>query len=282
MPETVLTEHLPASRLNWPDEIRLGLLTAEAPFVARARALGGRIDTRRAGEDAQLRALAAHCGLSVVFRYGAVVSFGCSEAAAEALDSALMPYVTDAASPKEIESALITVRADTSDRIGTDGQIRLEDASDERLMLVAIVLARNVVLSRHEESVSEAFERIAPLVSELHDQGRTRLPIKSAMQLLGRVLAARHRVTGSVQADERPDVLWDHPELDRLYARLDAEYELGERAEVLEHKFQTLGEFTEVLLDIVRDKRTFRLELAVIGLIAFEIVLSLITMAGHH
>ena len=47
------------------------------------------------------------------------------------------------------------------------------------------------------------------------------------------------------------------PALDRLYARLEAEYELKERAEVLERKFGALGDFTEVLLDIVQDKRAF-------------------------
>ena len=84
---------------------------------------------------------------------------------------------------------------------------------------------------------------------------------------------------GTAQANDRPDLLWDHPGLDRLYARLEAEYELDERAEVLERKFVALGDVAELLLDIVRDKRAFRLELAIIALIAFEIVLSLISMA---
>jgi uncharacterized Rmd1/YagE family protein len=96
--------------------------------------------------------------------------------------------------------------------------------------------------------------------------------------LIGDVLAARHRVMGTVQVDERPDVLWDHPGLDRLYARLEAEYELNERSEVLERKFGALGDFTDALLDIVQEKRAFRLEAAIIALIAFEIMLSILKM----
>ena len=48
---------------------------------------------------------------------------------------------------------------------------------------------------------------------------------------------------------------------------------------MLARKYGALGDFTEVLLDIVQDKRAFRTEIAIIALIAFEIVLSLVNMA---
>ena len=121
--------------------------------------------------------------------------------------------------------------------------------------------------------------RISPLVNDLQENGRARLPIRRVMKLVGNVLAARHRVMGMAQVDERPDILWDHPELDHLYVRLEAEYELKERAEVLERKFVALGDSAEVLLDIVQDIRAFRLEVAIIALIALEIVLTLSDMA---
>ena len=43
---------------------------------------------------------------------------------------------------------------------------------------------------------------------------------------------------------------------------------------MLERKFGALGDFTEVLLEIAQDKRAVRLEMAVIALIAFEVLLS--------
>jgi uncharacterized Rmd1/YagE family protein len=261
-----------------PDFVKLGSLPAATPLIARARLLGARIDTRDVATDATAAALATDVGLTFVFRYGVVVTIGAGSEPTHQLDSVLLGYVVDPTQIQEVESATLEGRPDGGDRIGPDGQIQLVDMVYERLLLTAIVLARSVVLARDEILVSEAYDRIGPLVTDLRENGRARLPIRPAMQLVGNVLAARHRLTGTAQVDERPDLLWDHPQLDRLYVRLEAEYELKERAEVVVRKFGALGDFTEVLLDIVQDKRAFRVEIAIIALIAFEILLTLFNM----
>lgn len=261
------------------DVVTVGHLQAAGELVATARLLGAKIQTKAlAGDEGFLRA-AGRAGLTFVFRYGVVVTFSSPTQPAEALDAVLAPHIVEPTDLTETETAGIAVRPDSGDRIGPDGLIVLADGSRERLELVATVLSRSVVLARNEMLVSQAFDTSSPVVSDLRENGRVRLSIRKVMQLVGDVLAARHRVMGTVQVGERPDLLWDHPELDRLYTRLEAEYELGERAEVLDRKFGALGLFSEALLDIVRDKRGVRLEAAIIALIAFEILLMLFEMA---
>lgn len=267
--------------LRSPDYVALGACDNTGPLVACARLLGARIETRDVAGDARVAARAARAGLCFVFRYGVVVSIGPAGRSHETLDAVLTSHVIDPTLVEETESATIVVRSGGKDRISTDGQIELEDASAERLLLLATVLAYSVVLSRDEILVSDAFDHIGPLVADLRQNGRVRLSIAPVMRQVGEVIAARHRLMGTAQVDERPDILWDHPHLDRLYARLEDEYELKERAQVLERKFVALGDFTEVLLDIVQDKRAFRLEAAIIGLIVFEICLTLFNMATH-
>ena len=262
-----------------PDFVMLGETPARPPFVMRARLLGLRIDTRSLLDAAAAGTFPDDGGLTVAFRDGVIVSVGAEGAEDIGIDALVRPYVIEPDDAQETETTGIVVRPGSGDRIAADGQIQLIDSSPDRLLLVAIVLARSVMLSRDEILVSEAFDRIAPLVGDLRENGRSHLSIRAAMQLVGNALAARHRIMGTAQANDRPDLLWDHPELDRLYARLEGEYELDERADVLERKFVALGDVAEILLDIVRDKRAFRLEIAVIGLIGFEIVLSLISMA---
>ena len=261
-----------------PDFVTLGRLHAATPLLAKARFLGTRIDTREVATDPAAATLAAELELTVVFRYGVVVVIGSEDQPTDRLDAILQSHVVDPTLMEESETARLELRPDGGDRIGPDGQIQLAEFSHERLLLAAIVLARSVALARDEILVSEAFDAIGPLVTDLRENGRARLPIRPAMRLVGNVLAARHRLTGTAQVDERPDLLWEHPELDRLYVRLEAEYELTERAEVLTRKFGALGDFTEVLLDIVQDKRAFRVEIAIIALIAFEILLTLFNM----
>ena len=261
-----------------PDFVILGALPDRGKLVASARVLAGRIDTRALVEDNRKLLTRPNDGITFVFRYGAVVSITASIQSTQDIDAALHRYLRDPAGSIEAETAELNLTKHGGDRIGEDGQIMLADGDEARLTLVAIVLARSAVLSRDEILVSQAFDRIAPLVADLRETGRTRFPVRQAMRLVGEVLAARHRVMATVQADERPDVLWDNPELDRLYARLEAEHELDDRAEVLERKFVALGDFAEVLLNIIQDKRAFRLELAIIALIAFEIVLALVNM----
>lgn len=263
-----------------PEMVALGTVPDSALFTATAQLLGGRVDTREVALDPVLAALVPAAGLTFVFRFGVAVTIAAGPALpdTDALLAALRIHVSDPITAREVESAQLALASSGGDRIGPQGRILLADTAPERLQLAATVLARSVLLARDETLVSEAFDRIAPLVADLRQNGRVRLAIHPVMRLLGEVLSARHRVLATVQADERPDLLWDNPGLDRLYDRLEDEYELGERATALQRKFAALGDFAEVLLDLAQDKRAFRLEAAIIALIAFELCLSLFKM----
>src|SRR5262249_44136067 len=97
-------------------------------------------------------------------------------------------------------------------------------------------------------------------------------------------LLVQHRVSGRVAVGEKPDVLWDRPDLERLYARLEDEYELSERVEALSRKLTVIADTATTLADIIDTKRTLRLEIVVVFLIAFEIVVTFyeIYVLGSH
>ena len=91
------------------------------------------------------------------------------------------------------------------------------------------------------------------------------------LKLIGQALLAQHRVSGRVAVEEKPDVLWDHPELERLYARLADEYELEERGDVLKRKLDVVGDTAQALTDIIDADRATRLEAAIVILIVLEL-----------
>jgi len=246
----------------------------------RALLLGTRIDTRNIDGLNEPEGLVLDgIGAAFVFRYGVLVLFDASPEVERNLIASLDGHVIEAMDVPELETASIEIRAGSEELVRTDGHILLREATPARLLLTATVLARSVVLARDEARIADAFDRIEPLVTDLREQGRARLPIRRVMQHIGDVLAAQHRVVGRAQIGEKPDMLWDHPELDRLYARLEAEFELNDRARAIERKLEVVGDAADVLLNLVQDKRSHRLEIAVIVLIAFEVLLNLYHLA---
>lgn len=256
-------------------------LLDQQPARADVRALlvGTRIDTRGlAGFVEPSRLAPTGAGAIFIFRYGVVVLFGASPEIEADILSRLQPHILDPLAVAEVETATIEVRSQTHEQVDASGHVILVEPTAERLLLTATVLARSVVLGWDEVQIAKAFDRIEPLVAGLKAHGRAGLPIRRVMQYIGDVLDARNRVVGRAQISEKPDILWDHPDLDRLYGRLETEFELGDRERVIERKLAVIGDAADVLLNLVQDKRSVRLELAIIGLFAIEILLTLYTI----
>jgi len=96
------------------------------------------------------------------------------------------------------------------------------------------------------------------------------------LRLIGQSLLAQHRLAGRVAVREKPDILWDRPDCERFYARLEDEYELIERAEDLDRKLSVIGSTAEALLDMLDTSRFLRLEVLVVVLILAELALGVI------
>jgi uncharacterized Rmd1/YagE family protein len=249
----------------------------------RALLLGARIDTRDLVDFVEPERIElSGIGGAFVFRYGVVVLFGASPEVERELIDRLAAHIIEPLATPEIETAWIEIRSDGEETVSADGHIRLREATLERLLLTATVLARSVVLARDESRIAEAFDTVEPLINELRTHGRAVMPIRRVMQNIGDMLAVQHRVVGRAQISEKPDLLWDYPQLDRLYARLEAEFELGDRARAIERKLEVIGDAAEWLLDLVQDKRSLRLELAVLALIAIETTLSFYELWRHY
>ena len=92
----------------------------------------------------------------------------------------------------------------------------MKDASPERLQIVANVLSKSLMLSHYETRIASAFDRIEPLATGLKRKGRSGSQASDLLRQIGDVLLTQHRMVGRVEISEKPDVLWDHPELERF------------------------------------------------------------------
>jgi uncharacterized Rmd1/YagE family protein len=266
------------------------IISAEmgARVTAHALYVGDRINTVGfEGEVLSTLPLAIRvgkAGVAVLFRYGVAVLIGLSpEDEADFLE-ALKPRIGGQLVRFEEEIAVVAIVSEAEDQVQAGGPIQLRDVSPERLLVIADVLAKSVVLAHDEREVAKVFEIIEPFAKELADHGRTRRNRKGMLKLLGNALLVQHRVSGRVAVAEKPDVLWDRPDLERLYARLEDEYELKERVDALNRKLAVVAETANTLADIIDTRRSLHLELIIVVLIALEIVVTFyqIYAAGGH
>jgi len=163
---------------------------------------------------------------------------------------------------------------ETEDQVSAGGPILVRDMSPERLLVVSDVLAKSVVLANDEREVAKVFETIEPAARELAIRGKTKRDRTGILKLIGNALLVQHRISGRVAIAEKPDALWDRPDLERLYARLEDEYELKERVDTLNRKLAVIAETANTLADIIDTRRSLRLEMIIVLLIAFEIVIT--------
>jgi required for meiotic nuclear division protein 1 len=251
---------------------------AAPQLTAHALQIGDRINT--AGFEGQVLSSAPLAvrqgsnGLAVVFRYGVVVFIGLSAAEEAEFLEKLKVRCFGRITPPEEEWARIQVAKEAEESIPVGGPILVREFSLERLLLVADALAKSVVLGRDERQVANVFDTIEPFARELANFGKTSRNRTDLLKLLGNALLVQHRVSGRVAVGEKPDVLWDRPDLERLYARLQDEYELNERVETLNRKLAVIADTATTLADIIDTQRSLRLEIIVVILIAFEIIIT--------
>lgn len=249
--------------------------------MARALLVGDRIDA--AGlERADMIAtvpLAIRLGPTkfvALYRFGVAVFVGLSAMEETRFLEKITNRISGKPDGKNEETAVLEIRSDYEDRVPPGGPVEIPDLSSARFLVVADVLAKSVSLARDEGKLGGVFDIIEPFATQLARTGRTPWHRRSMLKLIGEALLAQHRISGRVAVEEKPDILWDRPSLERLYARLEDEYELNERAKAITQKLNVIVETGQVLTDIFDVDRATRLEAVIVILILVETLITVL------
>jgi uncharacterized Rmd1/YagE family protein len=248
--------------------------------TARALLLGDRIDTPGLERSDMISAtpLAFHAGANgfvALYRFGVAVMVGLSPLEEDEVLGQVKLRVSGSHEHTDDESAILEISPELDDKIPPGGAIAMKDLSPQRLLVVADALAKSVSLGRDEREVNSVFDIIEPFAADLAQNGRPPWRRRAMLKLIGQTLLVQHRVSGRVAVEEKPDVLWDRPDLERLYTRLEDEYELKERADTLKRKLDMIVETARTLTDMIDANLATRLEATIVVLILAEILLTL-------
>ncbi|MGD1038912.1 MAG: RMD1 family protein [Roseiarcus sp.] len=250
-------------------------------LTARALIVGERIDTAGLERPDMISSLplafrVGPTGMVALFRFGAAVMVGLTPLEEEDTLAKLKARVAGARARGDDETAVFEIapEGEGEGQVEAGGPIQIKNLSPQRFLVIADTLAKTVALARDEREVNAVFDVIEPFAFQLAHSGRPPFRRRAMLRLIGQVLLAQHRVSGRVAVEEKPDVLWDRPDLERLYARLEDEYELKERAAVLKRKLDVIVETAHALTDIIDADRATRLEATIVVLIVFELIAS--------
>jgi uncharacterized Rmd1/YagE family protein len=255
----------------------------QAPIrhIARALIVGERIDTAGLERPDMISQLplafrVGEQGMAALFRFGVAVMVGLTPLEEEDLLLKLKWRVTGERARGDDETAVLEISPEGDELKTPGGPIQIKNLSPQRFLVVADALSKTVALARDEREVNAVFDVIEPFAAQLAARGRPPFRRRAMLRLIGQALLVQHRVSGRIAVEDKPDVLWDRPDLERLYARLEDEYELSERAGALKRKLDVIVETAHALTDIIDADRSTRLEWAIIILIVAELIAAIV------
>jgi uncharacterized Rmd1/YagE family protein len=261
------------------------LATSDPGFRVRAILVGERIDLKALGGAQTLATNPLTIeveggGGASLFRFGVIVFFAVAPMEETRFLSHLQPMVAGAYAKPEIEELEVQLEPGAEEVVKA-GVIHLEDLAIERLQVIADVLSKSVLLSLYEQQVSSEFDHVEQLATELQSSGRIPGKGPEFLRKIGTLLLVEQRMVGRAEITEKPEILWDNPGLEGLFARLEDEFELRERHTAIERKLGLISRTSHTLLELLSSRRSLRVEWYIVMLIVLEILLSLYALIFH-
>lgn len=244
---------------------------------ARAINLGERLNLRDLGELKPLFTLpftlaGSQGGYAVLFRYGAVVLFDIPPVEEEKMLSQIKKFIVNPYADPNTDDAEIRISSTETEGI-QQGAIYLNKLSLEALQVIAEILAKSLALEYYEASVSQSVDATVGTLRNVKDHGYNALRTHELLPQLSGALLSMHEMAGYVGVSEKPELLWEHPEYEKLYAKLEDEYEIQERYKELDKKVELVFRTSSTLMDMLAGKRSLRVEWYIVILIVIEIFL---------
>lgn len=267
-------------------------LTAGPPRTGRrhgqALFLGDRLDLRewRSPANFEHHPLVVEVGAegrAVMFRFGVVVLFEVTPPEERAFLEELGPTIRNRFEVAERETIELEIGTER-ETVDLSGLVHLRDDSPERLSIVADALAKSVVLAHCEAQVASVIDRVEGTTRQLRETGRLPSDTRALIQQIAEVQLVELRTVGRAEVIDKPELLWERADLERLHSHLQEEFELRERQRVLDRKLDIIARAAESYLDLIQTRTGQRLEWSIVILIVMEICLTLYGMfvAGGH
>ncbi len=209
-----------------------------------------------------------------IYSFGAVVFANVDLKNAYKLLRKIHKALTEPLEDDLMEEYAWTDKEVTADEVGFN-VLKIKEVTPDKLSLAAYVLAQSVAIDYFDslaESIVSTFEK---LNIELEHKGSLRTSTRKILKMVGGGNSILQSTIARLSLLDKPDIVWEHADLESLYQNMRAMFELDDRFKNIEYKIQYIQNSSEIVLSLLRDRRSQALELVVIFLIILEIFLAL-------
>ena len=212
--------------------------------------------------------------MMIVFSYGVVVLFNFDPKHSEKVLEQITNYADSPVPTRKNEDYSISV--DPAQKISVEFDRVVFDELDRDLVyVVSEVLAQSVAIEYVEERVGEIVSRFERVTEGLQDGGKIRLSDRQVLKTIGAGRSITHYVISHLSLLDKPDGTWEDKDVETTFVAMRKMFELEDRFKALEFRLDFIQDTSEIVLDLIQDRRGVKMELAIIYLFVIDIVLVL-------
>lgn len=210
---------------------------------------------------------------SVVFAYGAVVHWNVSTEEQQKLHQLLLAHAEKPLAVVEEDNFTFALEC-PSTRIIED-HIEIESSDPILIFSLSQGMAQSIKLASFETNAITTINNTSYIPRSLALNGSIKLSRHNIAKIRGQLFLTKSDIILNYDLLDTPDFFWEYPEYEAFYSITAKYLEIAQRTDVLSKKLETIHELFEMLADEQKHRHSSILEWIIIGLISFEISMTL-------
>ena len=215
----------------------------------------------------------------VVFRFGAVVFWKCSDETCAQVLQKIQKLPDMRPPPEALRDKLVVLVGQAEDRVNFK-DVWLKALTLEHIKVLSGTFAQSVALAQCERAVAEALANTGPIVAALKSRGGLIQSAKDLLKTVGFTLAIRETILARLTLFDDPPEAWRSERLAQLHHLLHDHFDIRKRVAGIQEKLTFLSDMNTVLMEVLQNRDSHRLEWIVILLIVVEVILSVVHLVA--
>jgi uncharacterized Rmd1/YagE family protein len=211
---------------------------------------------------------------SVIFSYGAVVHWNATSEQQQKLHDLLLDHEENPLI--SIEEDHFTFALDCPQTRIVEDHIEIESSDPILLFSLSQGMAQSIKLASFETNAITTINNTSYIPKSLAQDGKIKLSRQEIAKIRGQLFLTKSDIILNYDLLDKPDFFWEYPEYEEFYEIAAKYLEIAPRTEVLSKKLETIHELFEMLADEQKHRHSSILEWIIIGLIAFEICMTIV------